>query len=93
MRITSKGQITIPQDIRERLGMLPHTEVSFSVDGDAVVVRKNSGGDRGARIVEHLRSFGKRLRMSSEELMALTRGEPDALNARRLQRPHRRRRG
>ncbi|MCC6237233.1 MAG: AbrB/MazE/SpoVT family DNA-binding domain-containing protein, partial [Dehalococcoidia bacterium] len=27
MRITSKGQVTIPQEIRERAGLLPHTEV------------------------------------------------------------------
>jgi hypothetical protein len=26
MRITSKGQVTIPQDIRERYGLLPNTE-------------------------------------------------------------------
>ena len=32
MRITSKGQVTIPQSIRERLGLLPHTEVEFSVE-------------------------------------------------------------
>ena len=93
MRITSKGQVTIPQEIREQLGMLPYTEVGFEVRGDTVVVRKTGGGDRGHRIVEHLRSFGKKLRMSSAELMALTRDEPDELNTGRLERPARRRRG
>ena len=34
MRVTSKGQVTIPADIRERAGLLPHTEVEF--DGNAV---------------------------------------------------------
>ena len=34
MRITTKGQVTIPQDIRERFGLLPHTEVEFVVEGD-----------------------------------------------------------
>jgi len=29
MRITSKGQVTIPKDIRERAGLLPNTEVEF----------------------------------------------------------------
>ncbi|HEY1361054.1 MAG TPA: AbrB/MazE/SpoVT family DNA-binding domain-containing protein [Xanthobacteraceae bacterium] len=33
MRITSKGQVTIPAAIRERAGLLPHTEVDFEVDG------------------------------------------------------------
>ena len=32
MRITSKGQVTIPQDIRERLGLLPNTDVEFAVE-------------------------------------------------------------
>jgi AbrB family looped-hinge helix DNA binding protein len=40
MRITSKGQVTIPQDIRERIGLLPDTEVEFEVVGNAVKIRK-----------------------------------------------------
>lgn len=36
MRITSKGQVTIPAEIRERAGLLPHTEVEFEFDGKAV---------------------------------------------------------
>ena len=39
MRLTSKGQVTIPEEIRERLGLLPHTEVEFEIDGDAVRIR------------------------------------------------------
>ena len=35
MRITSKGQVTIPADIRQRAGLLPHTEVDFEFDGEA----------------------------------------------------------
>jgi len=36
MRITSKGQVTIPADIREQAGLLPHTEVAFEFDGEVV---------------------------------------------------------
>ena len=36
MRITTKGQVTIPQAIRERLGLLPYSEVEFDVVGDSV---------------------------------------------------------
>ena len=35
MRITTKGQVTIPQAIREQLGLLPHTEVEFDIVGDS----------------------------------------------------------
>ena len=33
MRITSKGQVTIPVEIREKAGLLPNTEVEFELDG------------------------------------------------------------
>jgi AbrB family looped-hinge helix DNA binding protein len=54
MRITSKGQVTIPAAIRTRLGLLPHTEVRFEVEDNAVRIvqastRLEAGGDsRGA---------------------------------------------
>ncbi len=35
MRITSKGQVTIPAEMREQAGLLPHTEVNFELDGKA----------------------------------------------------------
>jgi AbrB family looped-hinge helix DNA binding protein len=75
MRITTKGQVTIPADIRERLGLLPNTEVDFDTDGDTVTIRKAGGVKRrGQRIVEHLRGRAT-TRMSTDEIMALTRGE------------------
>lgn len=77
MRITSKGQVTIPADIRERAGLLPHTEVAFEMDGDVVrIVRVAARSDRGrgARLVAHLRGRGD-VAMSTDEIMALTRDE------------------
>jgi AbrB family looped-hinge helix DNA binding protein len=74
MKITTKGQVTIPQEIREKLGLLPHTDVDFEVRGDVVVVRKAEGGARGKRIVDAMRGRGS-VRMSTDEILALTRGE------------------
>jgi AbrB family looped-hinge helix DNA binding protein len=75
MRITAKGQVTIPAEIRERAGLLPHTEVEFTFDGKAVrIVRarvQNKQG-RGARLVAHLRGRAD-IAMSTDEVMALTR--------------------
>jgi AbrB family looped-hinge helix DNA binding protein len=75
MRITSKGQVTIPADIRERAGLLPHAEVNFEFDGKVVrIVRaraRNKDG-RGARIVAHLRGRGD-VAMTTDAIMALTR--------------------
>jgi AbrB family looped-hinge helix DNA binding protein len=77
MRITSKGQVTIPADIRERAGLLPQTEVEFEFDGNAVrIVRakaRNKDG-RGARLVAHLRGRGD-VEMSTDAIMTLTRDE------------------
>ena len=77
MRITSKGQVTIPADIREAAGLLPHTDVEFQFDGETVrIVRSDTRikPGRGARIVAHLRGRGSSS-MTTEEIMALTRGD------------------
>lgn len=75
MRITSKGQVTIPIEIRERLGLLPETEVEFAVEGGAVRIRRaRAAKSRGRRLVERMRGRGS-VRMTTDEIMALTRGE------------------
>lgn len=74
MKITTKGQVTIPQEIREEFGLLPHTEVEFRVRDGEVVLVKSSRGARGRRIVEHLRGRGN-VNMTTDEIMQLTRGE------------------
>ena len=74
MRITSKGQVTIPIEIREKLGLLPNTEVVFHVVGDAVRIKKaHKTRRRGTLIVDHLRGRAT-TRMSTDEILALTRG-------------------
>jgi AbrB family looped-hinge helix DNA binding protein len=76
VRITSKGQVTIPQWMREELGLLPNCEVEFEVVGDSVRVRKaRASRRRGDAIVERLRGSAGRSGMSTDEIMALTRGK------------------
>ena len=79
MRLTSKGQVTIPQDIREALGLMPLTEVVFDVVGDSVRIRKKAAGaggkkSRGQLMLEAM-SRAPRPLMTTDEIMALTRGE------------------
>jgi len=79
MRITAKGQVTIPVEIRERLGLLPNSEVEFAVEGTAVRIRKARTGKRGGRgrsIVEHLKGKAT-ARLTTDQIMALTRGGRD----------------
>jgi AbrB family looped-hinge helix DNA binding protein len=76
MRITSKGQVTIPQEIRERLGLLPHSEVEFEIDGDSVRIRRaKASRSRGEMIVANMRGTATNRGMTTDEIMALTRGE------------------
>jgi len=75
MRITSKGQVTIPAKIREQAGLLPHTEVEFFLDGNSVrIVRseRTDAHERGRRLLGRLRGSAT-VRMSTDEIMALTR--------------------
>ena len=79
MRITSKGQVTIPAEIRGQTGLLPHTEVEVEFEFDGKVVRiypaaTRSKDGRGARLVAHLRGRGD-VAMSTDAIMALTRDE------------------
>lgn len=78
MRVTSKGQVTIPQDVRVRLGIDAGSEVDFVVDSDAVrLVRRDPG--TGAAVVATMRGRARvsqaRVTMTTDEIMALTRGE------------------
>jgi len=74
MRLTSKGQVTIPQEFREALGLLPHSEVEFELDGDAVRIRKaRKGGGRGATVITRMRGTATG-RMTTDAIMKLTRG-------------------
>ena len=81
MQITTKGQVTIPQEIRNRLGLLPHTNVEFEMAGDHALIRKarRLPGEsvRGRLALEALRGTSE-TRMSTDEILALTRAEPRA---------------
>ena len=74
MLITSKGQITIPKEFREALGLLPHTDVEFERVGDELRVRKAKKSVRGKKLLKAM--IGKsNVSMSTDEIMQLTRAE------------------
>ena len=80
MRITSKGQITIPQDVREKTGFLPGTDVDVIYeDGEVRIVKAAPDGKRttrGQRMVARLwGSATAHHGMTTDEIMELTRGE------------------
>lgn len=72
MRVTSKGQVTIPQGIREQSGIQPGSEVEFKLDGNDVRIVKTADGQRGSQLIERLRGSGHG-RLSTDEILAHTR--------------------
>jgi AbrB family looped-hinge helix DNA binding protein len=44
MRVTTKGQVTIPQHIREKLGITPATEVDFIEEKGRIFLGKAKRG-------------------------------------------------
>jgi AbrB family looped-hinge helix DNA binding protein len=51
MRVTTKGQVTIPLSIREKLGIVPHSEVEFVEDKGRLYIVKTTGQARQSRMV------------------------------------------
>lgn len=75
MRVTEKGQVTIPKELRDALGIGAGTEVEFERRRDTIVVRKaRTSASRGQRLAERLRGRGD-VAMSTDEIMALTRAD------------------
>ena len=76
MRVTSKGQVTIPLAIRERCGLLPHTAVRFvEEDGRVFLEPQPDQPGRGEEAVQRLRRARLRTNLRTDELLALTRGD------------------
>jgi AbrB family looped-hinge helix DNA binding protein len=75
MKLRPKGQLTVPVEIREYLGLHEGDEVEFLVRGDAVqLVRAKSNRSPGGEAATRLRGRGTS-GMSTDEIMELVRGE------------------
>jgi AbrB family looped-hinge helix DNA binding protein len=74
MRVTTKGQVTIPLAIRESLGIVPSSDVEFVREVNRVWLRKRKpGATPGRNLVAPMRGRAT-VRMSTEEILHLTRG-------------------
>jgi antitoxin PrlF len=73
MRVTSKGQVTIPLPLREKAGITPGSEVQFHEEKGRLYLRKVAGTGRGRNLVKNMAGKGT-VRMSTDEILALSRG-------------------
>ena len=86
MQVTEKGQVTIPKHIRVAAGVVPGSEVSFSLDGGRIVMTPVATGVKDDRR-DRLRAAAARVRESmkaefrqlgAEEIMKFLRGEDES---------------
>lgn len=72
MRVTSKGQVTIPKAVRQCLGIEPNAEVEFREDKGRFYLAKP---ETKSTTSFHDLCGTATIKMSSDEIMAMTRGE------------------
>ncbi|MGI2031232.1 AbrB/MazE/SpoVT family DNA-binding domain-containing protein [Rhizobium panacihumi] len=81
MRVTSKGQVTIPRDLRELAGITPNSEVIFGVEGGVITITPKHGVtaeadrarlDRFITTLDQLGGTGDQS-VDADELMRVTR--------------------
>ena len=73
MRVTTKGQVTIPQEIRDKLGITPAVEIDFMEEKDRIYLVKREGQAKNIHKFRKLRGIAN-VKMTTDEIMALTRG-------------------
>jgi AbrB family looped-hinge helix DNA binding protein len=75
--VTTKGQVTIPKPVRDRLGIKPGSTVDFELDADGRIVLVKRGGRPPCSRFNALRGrAGKG--MTTDQILALTRGDTSA---------------
>ncbi len=74
MRVTTKGQVTIPQHIRDKMMITPSTEVDFVEEAGRVYIVKKKDEKASISRFSKLRGIGS-IKMTTDEIMALTRAD------------------
>jgi len=74
MRITSQGQIALPQEVTEKLGFLPDTEIEYQIKGNLLLLRKREKSEKGSALISLMKGSAN-TGMTTDQIMKLTRGE------------------
>lgn len=72
--VTIKGQVTIPKSVRDHLGIVPGSQVDFRRTADGQIVIEPTKAKASSRFAQLRGHAG--IGMATEDIMALTRGEP-----------------
>lgn len=90
MRVTSKGQVTIPKHVRDKLDIQPGSEVAFVIEGNRVRLVKavdpecegESRGERMVRLLSGTATRARELGLTTDDIMDMTRGPYDDVEPR-----------
>jgi AbrB family looped-hinge helix DNA binding protein len=73
MKISDQGEVTIPRKLREKLGVLPGSQVEFVLEGDQLYLRTLRRSASSNELIARMRGRGS-VRMTTDGILALTRG-------------------
>lgn len=76
-RMTTKGQVTVPKEMRDRFGWKPGDELRFVQEADGVKIVEAGRQRRGAQMIRRLRRVRWKPGLTTDQVMAMTRGEPE----------------
>lgn len=71
MRVTTKGQVTIPKSIREKLGIIPETNIDFQEDNGRFYLVKTTQPKSSSKL-KKFRGIAS-TKMTTDEILSLTR--------------------
>lgn len=72
MRVSTKGQVTIPLSVREQTGVVPGSEVEFHVEENRIYIQKAMSEGRGEALIKRMAGKGT-VKMSTDEILRHTR--------------------
>lgn len=84
MRVTSKGQVTIPIDIRNKYGIMPGADIEFVEDDEGPRIRvRRRASQRPGDLVQALRRARKHVthHLTTDQIMEMMRGEGETASA------------
>lgn len=74
MRLNSKGQVTIPAELRHKHGLVEGDEVDVVEDGSSLRIVHRAADSRGERVVARMRGAIPKGGPTTDQLMELLRG-------------------
>lgn len=74
MKVNAHGQITIPAELRNKLGLLPHSEIQLEIVKDGILIRPSISSKKLPEWIQYMAGKGD-VNLSTDQILAHTRSE------------------